>query len=57
MQVITQLDEHGHKLEPYEEAVVEVPEGEQPAVDSVQPNDIADLLVVSSRRGCISCPH
>ena len=26
MQVITQLDEHGHKLEPYEEAVVEVPE-------------------------------
>ena len=26
VQVITQLDEHGHKLEPYEEAVVEVPE-------------------------------
>lgn len=25
-QVITQLDEQGHKLEPYEEAVVEVPE-------------------------------
>ena len=26
MQVITRLDEQGHKLEPYEEAVVEVPE-------------------------------
>ena len=26
MQVITRTDEQGHKLEPYEEAVVEVPE-------------------------------